>query len=266
MPKLTDATSVNVGNEWYPYDTEQILGNSLPSLVAFALGALALGLSGRKMTVNTAFSLLVALLFGLMLFQARRFVEYFPAFALIFASFAFSPLLLDLRPVSGDQAQPTPRRAWLGHMPAVLILLFVAGTAYMSMPDAADQISSSKSYTMYQGASDWLAQNTSEGERVFQTDWDDFPRLFFYNTHNTYLVGLDPTYMQLYDGQMYETWVDITRGSVPGMSEIIVQQFGSRYVVTDLAHGDFLRQAAADPRMRQVYRDEQAAIFEILNK
>jgi hypothetical protein len=151
-------------------------------------------------------------------------------------------------------------------MPAVLILLFVAGTAYMSMPDAADQISSSKSYTMYQGASDWLAQNTSEGERVFQTDWDDFPRLFFYNTHNTYLVGLDPTYMQLYDGQMYETWVDITRGSVPGMSEIIVQQFGSRYVVTDLAHGDFLRQAAADPRMRQVYRDEQAAIFEILNK
>src|SRR5688572_13885348 len=70
LPKLADATSVRVGNEWYPYDTKQLLDNSLPALVAFASGALALGLSGRKMDARMALSLFVSLLFGVMLFQA----------------------------------------------------------------------------------------------------------------------------------------------------------------------------------------------------
>ena len=54
LPKLTGATSVSVGNEWYPYDTGQLLKNSLPAFAAFAGGALALGLSGRKMDTRTA--------------------------------------------------------------------------------------------------------------------------------------------------------------------------------------------------------------------
>src|SRR5687768_15111458 len=93
LPKLADATSVNVGNEWYPYETKQLLENSLPALIAFASGSLALGLSGRKMDTRTALGLFLSLLFGLMLFQARRFVEYFPPFTLIFAAFAWAPLL-----------------------------------------------------------------------------------------------------------------------------------------------------------------------------
>ena len=95
LPKLVEATSVSVGNEWYPYETLQLLKNSLPALVAFVSGALALGLAGRKMDLRTATSFLIALLFGLMLFQARRFVEYFPPFALIFAAFAWAPLFAD---------------------------------------------------------------------------------------------------------------------------------------------------------------------------
>ncbi|MEW6404578.1 MAG: hypothetical protein AB1649_22505 [Chloroflexota bacterium] len=264
MPKLTDATAVSVGNEWFPYDTGQLLDNSLPSLVIFALGAVALGLSGRKMTVNTAFALLAALLFGRMLFEARRFVEYFPPFALIFTAFAFSPLLLDFEAARVARAESTPRRVWLWYLPAAVMLLFVAATAYRSMPDAAEAVASSKPYQLYAGASVWLAQNTSEGERVFQTDWDDFPRLFYFNTHNTYLIGLDPTYMQLYDAEMYDLWVNITHGSVPNMSQVILEQFGSRHVVTDLEHGGFLREAARDPGMKEVYRDDQSAVFEII--
>src|SRR5687768_3948699 len=68
LPKLADATSVSVGNEWYPYDTGQILDNSLPALAAFASGILALGLTARKMDARTALGLFLSLLFGLMLF------------------------------------------------------------------------------------------------------------------------------------------------------------------------------------------------------
>jgi hypothetical protein len=263
LPKLADATSVRVGNEWYPYDTGQLLENSLPSLIAFAGGALALGLSGRKMDVRTALSFFAALLFGLMLFEARRFVEYFPAFALVFAAFAWSPLLRDFGPASANLTS-SPLKVFRADLPAILLAIFVAATAYKSIPAAGERIEASKPYDLYAGASAWLEKNTPAGSRVFQTDWDDFPRLFFYNTHNTYLAGLDPTYMQLYDAKLYDLWVDITRGDVEEPSRFIVAEFGAQYVHTDLRHGDFLDQAARDPSLREVYRDDQAVIFEVV--
>jgi len=110
----------------------------------------------------------------------------------------------------------------------------------------------------------WLEKNTPDGSRVFQTDWDDFPRLFFYNTHNTYLIGLDPTYLQLYDSDLYNLWVDITQGDVKAPSQVIATTFNSRYVHTDLNHKDFLKVAAEDPGLKEVYRDDQAVIFEVL--
>jgi hypothetical protein len=126
LPKLADATSVRVGNEWYPYDTKQLLDNSLPALAAFVSGVLALGLTGRKMDARTALGLFVSLLFGLMLFQARRFVEYFPPFALIFAAFAWAPLL-ESRP-DPAQATSTPRLRFTSLLRSYLPVIVTACT------------------------------------------------------------------------------------------------------------------------------------------
>jgi hypothetical protein len=267
LPKLFEATSVNVGNEWYPYETLQLLKNSLPALVAFVSGALALGLAGRKMDLRTATSFLIALLFGLMLFQARRFVEYFPPFALIFAAFAWAPLFVGPQPDSANQTE-LPRShfqaALQANLPFVLLTLAVSAGIVKSIPAVQGQMQQSKPYGLYAAASAWLVQNTPAGERVFQTDWDDFPRLFFYNTHNTYLVGLDPTYMQLYDADLYDTWVKITRGEVEQPSKIIASRFLARFVQSDLNHKNFLRIAAEDTGLKEVYRDAQTVIFEVV--
>lgn len=264
LPKLADATSVRVGNEWYPYDTKQLLDNSLPALVAFASGVFALGLSGRRMDARTALGLFVSLLFGLMLFQARRFVEYFPPFALIFAGFAWTPLF---GPAADPVARAASPRIRLQHsLPVLLLGLAVAVSTARSISPARAALDGSKPYGLYANASLWLEKNTPTGSRVFQTDWDDFPRLFFYNTHNTYLVGLDPTYLQLYDADLYDLWVDITQGNVQNPSRIIATTFDARYVHTDLNHGDFLQVAAQDPGLREVYRDDQAVVFEVVAK
>ena len=268
LPKLMEATSVSVGNEWYPYETLQLLKNSLPALVAFASGALALGLAGRKMDLRTATSFLIALLFGWMLFQARRFVEYFPPFALIFAAFAWTPLFPDFQPDPVHQPE-LPRSRFLPALQAnlfvILLTLAVSAGIIKSIPAVQVQMQKSKPYDLYAGASAWLVQNTPAGERVFQTDWDDFPRLFFYNTHNTYLAGLDPTYMQLYDADLYDTWVKITRGEIEQPSKVITERFSARYIQSDLNHKNFMRLAAEDPGLKEVYRDGQAVIYEVVN-
>lgn len=265
LPKLTDATSVSVGNEWFPYDTEQLLKNSFPALMAFVSGVLALGLSDRKMDTRTTLSLLVTLLFGLMLFQARRFVEYFPPFALIFAAFAWTPLLTDSQPGTvEDLAAASPQPVWCTRLPFIVVALAIGFSLTRTLPAARSRMFNLKPYTLYADASAWLAANTPEDALVFQTDWDDFPRLFFYNTHNTYLIGLDPTYMQLYDPGMYDLWVMITRGEVDRPSQYIANVFHARYVHTDLHHSSFLRKAREDPNLVEVFRDDQNVVFEVV--
>jgi len=258
LPKLADAIAVRVGNEWYPYDTKQLMKNSLPALIAFVSSILALGLAPRKMDSRTALGLFLSLLFGLMLFQARRFVEYFPPFALIFATFAWVPLF---QPVSESVSSTISPR---NRLAPLLLSVAVAVSIARSVPQARAAIDGSKPYRLYANASAWLEKNTPAGSRVFQTDWDDFPRLFFYNTHNTYLIGLDPTYMQLYDVDLYNLWVKITQGKVENPSRIIADTFGAQWIHTDLNHQDFLRVAAKDPGLKEVFRDGQAVIFEVV--
>jgi len=259
VPKLIDATSVRVGNEWYPYDTSQLIKNSLPAFIAFSSGIIALGLNGKKMDDRTGTGLLVALLFGFMLFQSRRFIEYFPPFALIFAAFAWAPLL----------QEPTitftkPKKYNLQKLYTILFTIVIGVSVTITLPAAQVSIRKSKPYQLYADASAWLIDNSAKGDKVFQTDWDDFPRLFYYNTHNYYLVGLDPTYLQLYDQNLYSLWALITRGKIQEPSSLISDLFKAHFVHSDLNHGRFIRQAEQDPGLLEVYRDDQAVIFEVI--
>jgi hypothetical protein len=267
LPKLVETTAVSVGNEWYPYDTGQLLANSPLALAVFLSGGLALGMSGKRMDTRTAAGFFLACLFGLMLFQSRRFIEYFPAFSLVFAAFAWAPLFpggSKAHPDSSAPDRPGLRFISPSRILPILVLVFaLLPGAWLTLNGAQSSIQRSKPYGLYAGASAWLAANSAPGARVFQTDWDDFPRLFFYNTHNTYLVGLDPTYLLLQDEGLYGRWTAITRGEVEQPSEAIAAEFGSRYVLIDLNHTDFLAAAEDDPGLIEVYRDEQAVVFQV---
>lgn len=253
-PKLTDTTAIKVGNEWYPYRTWTLMTNSGFALLAFVSGIFALGMQERRMNVATATLLTLAVLFGALLFKSRRVVEYFPAFALLFAALAWAPLFKNWKSAPGLMR-------WA--VPLLLTATVVAGIVY-NVPRAQNQLQKSKPYQQYADASAWLAQNSPAGSRVFQTDWDDFTRLYFYNTHNTYLVGLDPTYMQLYDAELYDLWVSITKGKVKDPAQVISDTFGSQYVITDLKHKKFLKRADEDPQLEEVFRDDYAVVFQVV--
>ncbi len=255
LPKLFETTTVSVGNEWYPYDTAQLWKNSTLSLIAFSSGALALGFSGKRIDLRTLISFMLAGIFGVMLLQSRRFIEYFPAFALIFAAFAWSPVI---EKWTIDFTSQTKR--WL---PVVLLTLILLPGIWMTFQAARSSIQNSKPYQTYASASAWLAKNSPAGSLVFQTDWDDFPRLFYYNSHNTYLIGLDPTYMHIYNPALYARWVNITRGNVKDISKAIGNEFGSDYILTDLQHEGFIDQAAMDPGLVEMYRDEYAIVYQV---
>ena len=187
-PKIGEL-GARVGNEWYPYDTWVLIENSGFALAAFVLGVFALGWRGQKFDRATLTAFALAVLFGLLTFKSRRFIEYFPAFALIFAALSVSPLL--------DRAAEIDRVKRL--VPIGLLAILIAPLIITLTQARSAMAAQSKPAETYAAASYWIAQHAEPGALIFQTDWDDFPRLFFYNPANVYTIGLDPTYLQLYD-------------------------------------------------------------------
>lgn len=250
LPKLGEST-VSVGNEWYPYDTWALIGNSGFALAACVLGAFALGWRGQKIDRAALAAFGLSLVFGFMLFKARRFVEYFPPFALIFAALSINPLL-------DGFARPSRRLIPIGLVAILSVPLII--TLTQARAAMADQTKPAETYA---AASYWLAQYARPGAKIFQTDWDDFPRLFFYNTTSVYTIGLDPTYLELYDADLYATWVKITQGKVKTASAAIRSDFGGDYVLTDLKHTAFINQAKNDPGLTEVFRDKFSLVYAV---
>ncbi len=256
LPKLTDLATadIDVGNEWYAYSTWALAKNSGPTLLALAAAALALGLRDRRMDTATAVLFMVTLFFGVLLLKSRRFIEYFPAFALIFCAVAWKPLLLDWR-----------RRARQARLLPLVLALLLLPLLIFTVRQVQTTLGQSSPYQQYAAAATWLQNNSAPGSIIFQSDWDDFCQLFFYNTANTYTLGLDPTYMALANPQLYQVWRDTTNGW-GNIGPVIKTEFNARFAITDLKHSGFLDKADLDPYLKRVYQDEFAVIFQVMDQ
>lgn len=253
-PKVGQSTTP-VGNEWSPYRTWTLVENSGVAIGAFMLAVLALGWREERIDRDSLVTLGLAAMFGTMLLSSRRFVEYFPPFALIFLAFSAAPLLRDW------QARWQRRRAPAQIVLPLAALALLAYATFVTLSDARELVARSKAPDHYADAALWLRETAGDDLRLFQADWDDFTRLFFYGGEATYTAGLDPTFMELHDANLFAEWVAITRGNVEQPSAAIRDRFGANYVFSDLNHDDFIDEATADPALEEVYRDEYAVIF-----
>jgi hypothetical protein len=82
----------------------------------------------------------------------------------------------------------------------------------------------------YAGAAAYLGNTSDENDIVFTGDWDDFPLLYHFNTHNRYIVGLDPHYLFYYDADLSDLWLDITNGRTSDTIVQIRDRFKARYI------------------------------------
>ena len=256
LPKVGESV-VPVGNEWSPYETWTLVENSGFALAAVLLGALALGWREDRIDMASLVALGLVGVFGLMVFKSRRFVEYFPVMALVFLALSSAPLLRGRQ--LAIRSRQSPRR-WASALAMVVLL---GGLLYITIRDARELVAASKPADLYADAMLFLRAEAPDGVTIFQTDWDDFTRQYFYFDDARYINGLDPTFMQLYDSELYNEWVDITRGRVDAPGVAIRDRFGADYVFSDLNHDGFIDAAAADPLLTEIYRDDFAVVYAV---
>jgi hypothetical protein len=275
--------ATRVGHEWYPYDTWQFLWNCLVALVAMGVGYLAFDGSDRKGSEKPLFLLILSTVLLLMNVRWKRFAEYFPPFAVLFAAFTLEhfwrgrvlftrlpdEVLADLQPFLDRQQPVAVARehkyddAWLWARMG-MAAVGLAAIFFLNVFFTSRDISDSEPRHYYAQGAAWMRGNIPPGELVFNTDWDDFPRLFYFDPTHAYVSGLDPTYLYERNPDLSRLYDRITLGEEEDPGPLIRDRFGSRWVFTDNKdHQGFIDIALRSGWFDRVYEDEDCSVFRL---
>jgi len=126
---------------------------------------------------------------------------------------------------------------------------------------ARDEIRQSETHNFYAAGAAWMRNNVPPGQLIFNTDWDDFPRLFYFDPTHNYVSGLDPSYLYDKNPELSNLYERITLGTEEDPGPLIRDRFGARYVFSDNTHHDFFEHARTSGWFDIVYEDTQCTIM-----
>ncbi|HEX6045737.1 MAG TPA: hypothetical protein VFZ22_14690 [Pyrinomonadaceae bacterium] len=281
--KLTlSGFDTKVGGEWYPYDAWEFLGNSAVAFVSMVVGYVMFEPSERRRAHYPAFFLLFATALMIMTARWRRISEYWPPFAVMFAAFSLQPWLLgmrsyltrlpaevldELRPFFDQQEavreSNSDWREWLLTIGAAFVAIVLGVVLFFNIRSEIEEIGDSRPHDYFSAGAAWMRHNIPAGQTVFNTDWDDFPRLIYYDPTHNYISGLDPNYLFDKSQDLSRLYDRITLGTQEDPGPLIRDRFGARYVFSDNDHHDFFDQAQRSGWFDIVYEDTECTIMYI---
>ena len=259
LMKYTGTYPVDVGIEWYPYEAWAMLGISAVAFMVYFVGLLAFEYRERVRDLKPLFFLIVSFMLLLMSFKSRRFIEYWPPFAVLFTAFTIAPKLEHLDLAWLARTRDRAVAAIAAAVVTTAAILWIGSCFWRARED----VKSETDPFAYRGASEWIAANTTPGSMIFNTDWDDFPMLFYYNPDRSYIVGLDPTYLYDRDPELWKLYANITLGDDTDPAPKIRERFGADYVFTDNEHPELLRIADDSGDFEKVYEDNYTTVLRV---
>lgn len=293
--KVGSDFAVAVGGEWYPYSGMELITDFPIAMLAMLIGYILFMPRGSKLPERAAFFLAFVSILLAAQFRSKRFAEYFPPFAVLFAAFSWQaftapkaqelpeefqrdidPYLDKGEAVGADARWNTVKQAFVWTLGAVLSVWFLASLVGFhkfgfDINGVADSISTNEEADKYKKAMEWAtaldqsgADNIPPNEIIFNCTWDDFPKLFFYNTKHRYVYGLDPNYLYSENPELYKLLKDLTEGKIEDPAPMIRDKFGANYIFADAKENtDMIAKALDSGWAESVYEDQYARILKI---
>jgi hypothetical protein len=255
---LGQKAHVHMGGELYPATSWMWVLSCLPVALPW-ISALVLRLRNWRRSVPAAdlFLLLSAATF-LGTLRVIRTVDFFVPFAILFAAAVISPYL------------KTSRTDVLAL--GLLLALPCVANIYLTHR----YVQEAPSLARYRGAAEYLRVN-APGALVANTQWNDYQLLFFLNSRNRYVIGIEPTFTYLEDPRKYWLWFHISEDE-PGTCDhetcadadrtdivaAVRQDLGAQYVLADHdANPRLDRILRGTANVTEVYRDAAFSVYRI---
>lgn len=209
---------------------------------------------------------------GLTFFSTHRGSEPWALFACMSIAYA-----LGIGRGAEEEALPKPALAF-GTVLALFAAVFLIGRSFYSGNVSINALG--RNIYRLEDAMAWLKQNSQEGDIVFHAGWPLFGEVFFWNTKNRYITGMDPIFLYAKDRALFYKFtgieVDKTIEQVAGAPPnkpremedtrlVLERDFKARFVLA--GHEEtpkFVAYLRSDPRYREVFNDEIAAVFELV--
>ena len=281
---------VSVGGEWYPYSGQDLLTHLPIALAAMLIGYILFAPKNGRLPEKATFFLVFVTILLAAQFRSKRFAEYFPPFAILFAAFSWQAFRIpnvllpeyfqrDIEPYLDKKSSEKKVQLLLARRIAagLLGLLFFALIIYnfrgvnfqgwgidIKQEGLTESIRSNEPNTKYQRVMSWLLENVPEGERIFNCNWDDFPKMFFYDQKHNYVYGLDPNYLYSENPELYQRITEITGGKVDDPAPEIRDKFGANYIFADAKENqDLIAKALESGWCETAYDDDEAIVLKI---
>jgi hypothetical protein len=293
--KIGSDFAVAVGGEWYPYSGMELLTHFPVAMIAMLLGYILFMPRNGKLPEKATFFLMFVTILLAAQFRSKRFAEYFPPFAILFFAFSLQafrkPKSVELPDDFKRELEPyldtdtkTKKQAFWGSfkeaglwtLGIVLVLFFLFNlTGFhrfgIDQEGLAETIAGNEAYDKYERAMAWATgvdengrENIPKGERIFNANWDDFPKLFFLNTKHSYVYGLDPNYLYSQNPELYKLLTDITAAKTDDPAPIIRDRFGANYIFTDAKENDdMVAKLLESGWVDMIYEDDEARLMRI---
>ncbi|HVM91001.1 MAG TPA: hypothetical protein VMU11_03845 [Verrucomicrobiae bacterium] len=257
----TPYAHVQMGNEWYPPDADALVSMLVLPFIALTVVGFGMLVSRREplergqATVGAALLVAAAGPFALML-KSMRVLEYaLPMLVLAIASLArlvdwplFARRMRELLPLAATSL-------------LVTVLAVYVGYGDIQAWKAINQ--SAHPFGRFSLALAWLHDNAKPGERVFESQWDIFPELFYGDDRLKYVSGLDPTFLYAANPALSDGYFALGRGEATSTAYHVVHDIaGASYVFVDREESQaFLRNIQADSRFEEVFSNATASIY-----
>lgn len=255
---LGQKAHVRMGGELYPATSWLWMVSCLPVILLW-IGALIVRLRSWRRSAGIAdLFLLLSVATFLGTLRVVRTADFFVPFAILFAAAVLTPVLKgsrkDLAAVGLLLALPCAANVYLTHQ----------------------YVLQAPSLARYRGAAAYLEAN-APGELVADMQWNDYQLMFFLNSGNRYVIGIEPTFMYLKDSRKYWLWLHISEdeqgtcdhefcsgGDRTDIASALREELGARYVLMDHEANprveSILRTKA---NVTEVYRDAGFSVYRI---
>lgn len=262
---------VLLGNEWRPASFVEMVGAFAIWIAVFIAGfggmilARMRSIDRATMRATVAFAWPVAALVALTM-KSQRNAEYLAPALALWIPWIWN--MVDVHSLREVFARGwSVRRQWIV---AVVLACFAIAAAAKGVWNVAHALRLyGQPDAAFVSAMAPISAIAKPGDRVFHSDWDEFPILFNLDDRLKYVAGLDPTFLYeasstLSDAYRDLTWLRTTT-TVDDAWTVIHDQLGARFVF--IAKGDHEPLAdliKTDTRYRMLTETEEAVTFEVV--
>ncbi len=246
---------------------------------------------GSENKIISSFLFLISIIFFIGTLLQGRFIDYWVPFSVMFIAFYFEFIYFDF--AKNDKIKRALEKIKFPKafskkdvkITLVCFLLIILGSSIYNKTNLVSQRYSHDSSKNIRETALWLKENTPKKSVVFNVNWGDFSKLFFYNSDNYYILGLDPKFLYLKSPEKYWLYANIGKGIVCGkencdggnnennnekrsIRDIIKTGFRADFIYVPTSYEDFdytnlINAMSADSSFEKVFENEGGEVWRV---